>query len=157
MARARATGSANSVTMIATITDDETAPPIPCTKRAAMRSAWSWASAQIAEEAVNSRTPPRNTRLRPTRSPRRPASRRKLPNVIRYALTTHVRLAWLNWRSLWIEGSATLTIVASRAFMSWARQTTTSAAQRRRSRDGGAAAVGGKGEAMDHHYTRDDP
>ena len=46
---------------------------------------------------------------------------------------TQVRLAWEKWRSSWIRGSATFTIVVSSTIISWARQTTTSASQRRRS------------------------
>ena len=76
-------------------------------------------------------TPARNTRLRPTRSPSRPAKSRRLPKVTRKALTTQVRFAWLKWRSCWIEGSATFTIVTSSTIMSCARQTTNKLAQRR--------------------------
>src|ERR1700761_6090965 len=74
-----------------------------------------------------------NTRLRPSRSPRRPASSRKLPNVTRKALITQVRFPWEKPRSRWIDGRATFTIVVSSTIMSCARQTTTSAIQRRRS------------------------
>jgi hypothetical protein len=81
-------------------------------------------------------TPARNTRLRPRRSPRRPASSSRLPNVTRNALTTQVRLAWLKSSSRWIDGSATFTIVTSSTIMSCAKQTTISVAQRRRSGDG---------------------
>ena len=75
----------------------------------------------------------RKTRLRPKRSPSRPASSSKLPKVTRNALITQVRFPWVKWRSRWIEGSATLTMVVSRTIISCARQTTTSANQRRRS------------------------
>ena len=53
--------------------------------------------------------------------------------MIRNALTTQVRLAWVKWRSRWIDGSATFTIVVSRTIISCARQTTARAIQRRRS------------------------
>ena len=46
---------------------------------------------------------------------------------------TQVRLPWVKWRSCWIEGSATFTIVVSSTIISCARQTTASASQRRRS------------------------
>ena len=46
---------------------------------------------------------------------------------------TQVRLPWVKWRSRWIDGSATFTIVVSSTIISCARQTTTSAIQRRRS------------------------
>src|ERR1700742_5061795 len=91
------------------------------------------ASPQRTDATVNSVTPRRNTRLRPKRSPSRPASSRKLPNVTRNALTTHVRLPCVKPRSCWMDGSATFTIVESSTIMSCARQTTTSASQRRRS------------------------
>ena len=70
------------------------------------------------EATVNMTTPARNTRLRPARSPRRPASSRRLPNVTRKALTTQVRFVWLKWRSCWIDGSATFTIETSSTIMS---------------------------------------
>ena len=44
---------------------------------------------------------------------------------------TQVRLPWVKWRSCWIEGSATFTIVVSSTIMSWARHTTTSASHLR--------------------------
>ena len=44
---------------------------------------------------------------------------------------TQVRLPWLKWRSRWIDGSATFTIVVSSTIISWARQTTTRAIHRR--------------------------
>ena len=132
IARARSDGTSNSVTMIATITADAAAPPTPCSARAAISSPWLCANPHSTDTAVNSTRPARNTFLRPIRSPRRPASSRKPPNVSRYELTTHVRLAWLKPRSRWIEGSATFTIVASTAIMSWPRHTTTTAIQRRR-------------------------
>ena len=58
------------------------------------------------------------TRLRPIRSPIRPASKSMPPNGIRYAFTTQARLACEKPRSSWIDGSATFTIVASRMIMS---------------------------------------
>jgi hypothetical protein len=44
-----------------------------------------------------------------------------------------VRLDWLKWRSDWMEGRATLTIVVSRMTISWPRQTTKRAIHRVRS------------------------
>ena len=69
--------------MIAMITEEATAPPMPWTKRAAISSAWLSERPQSAEAVVNSARPLRKTFLRPTRSPRRPASSRKLPKAIR--------------------------------------------------------------------------
>ena len=43
---------------------------------------------------------------------------------------TQVRSAGLKCSARWIEGRATLTIVASTMLISWARQTTTRAIQR---------------------------
>ena len=83
MALARSTGLGNSVTMMATITEEESAPPMPWTKRAPTNKAWLSAEPQAMEARVNNATPARNTFLRPTRSPRRPAMRRKLPKEIR--------------------------------------------------------------------------
>src|SRR5205085_1723780 len=72
----------------------------------------------------------RNTRRRPTRAPSRPANRRSPPKAIRYALTTHARLDCEKCRSPWIDGSATLTIVASRTTISIPAHRTTSATHR---------------------------
>src|SRR5205823_3339685 len=89
--------------------------------------------AHKSDAPMNTVRPIRNTRLRPTRSPIRPASSSSPPNVIRYAFTTHARLDWEKPRSRWIEGSATFTIVASRTIMSMPTHSTTSATQRVRS------------------------
>ena len=53
---------------------------------------------------MNSATPARKMRRRPTRSPRRPASSSRPPNAIRYAFTTHARLEVEKCRSSWIDG-----------------------------------------------------
>ena len=68
--------------------------------------------------------PTMKTRFRPRMSPKRPASRSRPPNAIRYALTTQARLDWENPRSLWIEGSATFTTVTSRTIISIPTQST---------------------------------
>ena len=75
--------SGNSVTMIARITAEATAPPIPWTKRPPISIAWLSATPQKIEAAVNRTSPERKTFLRPTRSPILPASSRKPPKVIR--------------------------------------------------------------------------
>ena len=69
--------------MMATITEEDNAPPIPWTKRAATNMAWLSADPQTMEDRVNRVTPAMNTFFRPMRSPRRPAMRRKLPKEIR--------------------------------------------------------------------------
>ena len=83
MALARSVARGNSVTMMATITEEDSAPPMPWTKRAATNMVWLSAAPQAMEARVNTVTPARNTFLRPIRSPRRPAMRRKLPKEIR--------------------------------------------------------------------------
>ena len=125
--------------MIAMIAEAPAAPPMPCTKRATISTPCEGASPQTAEASVKIAIPARNTRRRPIRSPSRPVSRSRLPKLIRYPLTTQVRLAWLKWRSRWIEGRATFTIDASTMFISCAKQTTTSAIQRERLSAEGAA------------------
>ena len=79
----RSYGLGNSVTMRAMITEEDSAPPMPWTKRAATSMDWLSADPQAMEARVNSATPVRNTFLRPTRSPSRPAMRRKLPKLMR--------------------------------------------------------------------------
>ena len=73
----------------------------------------------------NTTIPAANTRLRPIRSPARPPNRMKPPKISVYMLITHCRLDGLNRSPRWIEGSATLTIVASSTTMNWATQTIT--------------------------------
>ena len=75
----RSSGRGKSVTISAMITEVATAPPTPWMKRAAISVSWLSASPQAAEARVKASTPERKTRLRPTRSPRRPAISRKLP------------------------------------------------------------------------------
>ena len=83
IAFARSAASGNSLTISAIVTEKATAPPIPCTKRAAISRPGLSARPQATEASVNSATPERNTRRRPRRSPRRPATSMKLPNVTR--------------------------------------------------------------------------
>ena len=132
IARARSSGSGNSVTMMARITEACIAAPTPWMKRAAISTPSLGARPHSTDAAVKTTTPARKTRLRPIRSPSRPASNRKLPNVIRKALMTQVRLPWVKWRSCWIAGRATFTIVVSSTIINCARQTVTRAIQRRR-------------------------
>ncbi len=73
----------NSVTMIARITLEATAPPTPWMMRETISIVWSWANPQSTDAAVNITSPVKKTFLRPTRSPIRPASSRKPPNVTR--------------------------------------------------------------------------
>ncbi len=77
IARARSAGSGKSVTTIPRITAELTAPPTPWTKRAVISSGWLNDSPQSREAAENMASPSRKTRLRPSRSPSRPASSMK--------------------------------------------------------------------------------
>jgi hypothetical protein len=72
-----------------------------------------------------------NIRRRPRKSAARPASSRKPPNVIAYAVRTHCRLLSETESDVLIDGSATLTIETSRIVMKKATQTRASACQRR--------------------------
>ena len=83
IACARSRGLVKPVTINAMITPDERAPPRPWRARATTSVAGSLASPLRADAIVNTTTPARNTFLRPTRSPARPATSRKLPKVIR--------------------------------------------------------------------------
>ncbi|CAM5612171.1 hypothetical protein SCYAM73S_03471 [Streptomyces cyaneofuscatus] len=83
MARARSAGSVNRVTRMPRATAALIALPTPCTNRAAISTAGEPAAPATSEAAVNRPIPDRNTGLRPTRSPRRPASRSRLPKAIR--------------------------------------------------------------------------
>ena len=123
------------MTMIARITEACAAAPTPWRNRAPISTPWLGATPHRSEATVNSVRPARKTRLRPARSPSRPASSSRLPNVTRNALTTQLRFAWLKWRSRWIEGSATFTIVTSSTIISCAMQTMNSVTHRRRSEE----------------------
>ena len=63
------------------LTAETMAAPAPCTNRAATRSCVPVASPQASEATVNMASPARNTRLRPIRSPTRPASSSRPPNA----------------------------------------------------------------------------
>jgi hypothetical protein len=57
--------------------------------------------------------PAENSRRAPNRSESRPPSNSRPPKATRNALTTQVRLAWENPRSVFISGSAIPTIEVS--------------------------------------------
>ena len=127
---ARSTGSGKRVTIMARITAELTAPPMPWMKRAAISIGWLNERPQRSDAAVNKARPARKTRLRPTRSPTRPASRSRPPNAIRYALITQARPDWVKPRSRWMDGSATLTMVMSTTISRKPVQSTSSESQR---------------------------
>lgn len=73
----------NIVTIMPRITAEVIAPPMPCTKRAAISADWLSARPHASEAVVNRPIPARKMRRRPIRSPRRPASRSSPPKAIR--------------------------------------------------------------------------
>jgi hypothetical protein len=93
---------------------ESSAAPRPWTARAAISMPGEVARPPTSEATANSTSPYVNIRRRPSRSAIRPPRSRKPPKNSVYPLTTHERSSWLNFRSLPIEGSATLTIDASR-------------------------------------------
>src|SRR4051812_11813958 len=123
-------GSGNMVTIMPKMTADVMAPPTPWAKRAAISMPWLCATPHSSDATVKSARPSMNTRLRPTRSPSRPASSSSPPKLIRYAFTTQARLDCEKPRSSWIDGRATFTTVASRTIISIPTHRTTSAVQR---------------------------
>jgi hypothetical protein len=90
------------------------AAPRPWTARAATSHTSDWARPPAREATENSTRPAMKTRRRPSRSARRPPRSRKPPKVRVYALTTQDRSSWENSSARPIEGSATLTMDASR-------------------------------------------
>ena len=98
---------------MARITAELTAPPMPWMNRAAISIGWLNEKPHSTDAAVKMPRPMRKTRLRPNRSPRRPASSSSPPKAIRYALMTHASPDCVKPRSFWIDGRATLTIVMS--------------------------------------------
>src|SRR5437773_7312689 len=119
---ARSAPSANVVVMIERAAGEMSAAPSPWSARQPISIPELTASPFKSDAVVKIARPTRNSRLRPTRSPARPPSRRKPPKTRVYAFTIHCRLASLSPRSFWIDGSATFTIVASRMTMNCARQ-----------------------------------
>ncbi len=130
IARARSPGSVNRFMISDSDTADTTAPPSPCTARAAISIVCDGASPHASDASVNTTRPARNMRRWPYRSPSRPPSSRQPPNVSRYALTTQTSAVSVKCRSVPIDGSATFTIVLSSTIISTPRQRTISAYQR---------------------------
>src|SRR5205085_2541039 len=128
-ARARSAPSSKVVEMIESAAGEISAAPRPCNAREPTSIASLEARPSRSEAPVKITRPSRKSRLRPSRSPARPPSRRKPPKTSVYALTIHCRLPSERWRSLWIEGRATFTIVASSTTMNCARQIRTRTTQ----------------------------
>ena len=76
-------GSGNSVTIMPRITAEVSAPPTPWMNRAITSTSWDPASPHSTEAAVKTISPATKMFRRPSRSPRRPASRSRPPNAIR--------------------------------------------------------------------------
>ena len=76
-------GEGNIVTIIPRITAELSAPPTPCTNRAAISISGLAASPHSSEATVNTASPARKTVRRPIRSPSRPARSNSPPNAIR--------------------------------------------------------------------------
>jgi hypothetical protein len=128
----RSSPSEKVVVMIESAAGEMSAAPRPCTPRKMISTSPELASALASEAPLNSASPARKSARRPMRSAARPPSSRKPPKSSVYELTIHCSCSVERSRSVWIDGSATLTIVASRMTMNWPKQTTTSAIQRAR-------------------------
>lgn len=92
MARERSSGRKEASRM-ASEPGVSSAPPTPCSALAATRAPMPGASPQRSEATANQPTPKRNTRLRPSRSPSEPPSRRNAVSGSAYASTVHCRPA----------------------------------------------------------------
>ncbi len=128
-ARARSLPSAKVVEMIESAAGEISAAPRPCSARKPISSPEVVAMPFRNDAPVKMTSPMRKSRFRPRRSPARPPSSRKPANTSVYALITHCRLASLKPSAVWMWGSATFTIVASRMTMNCARQMITSTTQ----------------------------
>jgi hypothetical protein len=89
------------------------AAPSPWTAREAMRAAPVDARPHASDAAVKMKRPSKNIRRRPTKSASFPPVSRNPAYTSRNALTVHSSLARLSFRSVWIAGNATFTIVVS--------------------------------------------
>lgn len=83
MALARSRGSVNSVIRMPRLTAAAMALPRPCRNRAAISTSGDPANPASREAPVKTPVPARNIRLRPMRSPSRPARSSRLPKAIR--------------------------------------------------------------------------
>ena len=78
----RSEPSSKVVMMIESVAGEMIAAPTPCTARAPTSTPIEPASPQTSDAAEKTTIPTMNIRLRPSRSPARPPSSRKPPNVI---------------------------------------------------------------------------
>jgi hypothetical protein len=111
----RSDPSSNVTETIEKTDGERIAPAAPWARRAAMSIPAETERPQISEVTAKRPSPIMKSMRRPRRSPARPPSSRKPPNVSAYPLITHCRLsAEEKFRSDWIDGSATFTIETSR-------------------------------------------
>src|ERR1700722_2279470 len=113
IALARSLGSVNVLVMIDIATGLSIDPPTACTARNATRAPRLGARLQASEPIVNTARPIWKIIRRPTRSATDPDSISREAITSRYASTVHCRPETVAWKSREIDGSATLTIVAS--------------------------------------------
>ena len=104
---------------------NSTAPPTPCSARNNSSASAVLASAHASDPPVNMTRPTRNSRRRPSRSPRVAAGSNSTASTRAYAALTHCRSGRLARRSRWIDGRATLTTVISSNNMNAAAHTST--------------------------------
>jgi hypothetical protein len=81
IALARCAGSGKSDSTSDSATAEATAPPRPCTARAAIRNPCPGASPHASDAAVNTLIPAANSRRCPNKSPSRPPSSKNPPYV----------------------------------------------------------------------------
>src|SRR3954470_21148796 len=127
----RSAPSLNIVVTIESAAGEMIAAPRPWAARAAIN--WPCVAAKPAASDATATTtrPTMNTRRLPNRSAARPPSRRKPPNAITYAFTTHGKFCSEKPRPLPMLGSATFTIDASKTTTNCATQRRIKAVQRR--------------------------
>ena len=119
MARVRAAPSVKVVVSSASVAGAAIAAPTPWSARAPSSQPSDCASPPSNDVAVKSPRPAMNTRRRPSRSPARAPSSSRPPNVSVYAFWTQDSPVGEKPRSVWISGSAVMTIEASRTIISW--------------------------------------
>src|SRR5579862_78009 len=144
IARVRAGPSSNVSPMSDKAVGAAIAAPHPWTARDATNHADVVARPPASDALEKSRRPATNIRRRPRTSPRRPPNSSRPPKVRVYALSTHCRSAVEKFRLRWIDGSATVTMVASSTTINCAVEMTTSASPNRSGRAssrGGAATM----------------
>ena len=124
-ARARAAPE-NSARSSGVAVANSTAPPTPCRARNNSSASAVGAGEQASDPAVKTARPARNSRRRPSRSPRVAAGSSSTASTRAYAALTHCRSGRLARRSRWIDASATLTTVMSSSSMNAAVHTSTS-------------------------------